>query len=203
MAGLGYEKERQANVTSYSMFETLQWTSFSTDINLWRRRQLRLPAVNIGSGVSTSVVKCKISFSAMWSPSFVPKPPDWPEQCRVVGTFTQDKKKASVVDEDLFADLIDWLKSGDAPIFIGFGSMVIKDTIRLERLIMAAAQESNTRIVVQSSWSKLDVSEEPLCHNVGPCPHDWLLPMCAGIVHHGKIRNCAIDLFELFTVYGA
>jgi UDP:flavonoid glycosyltransferase YjiC (YdhE family) len=187
MAGLGYEKERQANVSSYSMFEALQWTSFSADINLWRRRQLRLPDVTIGSGMATSVVKCKIPFSAMWSPSFVPKPPDWPEQCRVVGTFTQDKKKASVVDEDLFADLIEWLKSGDAPIFIGFGSMVIKDTIRLERLIMLAAQESNTRIVVQSSWSKLDVSEEPLCHNVGPCPHDWLLPMCAGIVHHGKI----------------
>lgn len=193
MAGLGYDKERQANVSSYSMFETLQWTSFAKDINLWRRRQLRLPDVTFGSGGSTSIVKCKVPFSAMWSPSFVPKPVDWPEQCRVVGTFTQDKKKAGVVDEEQFGELIEWLENGDPPVFIGFGSMVIKDTISLERIIMAAAKESDTRIVVQSSWSKLDVSEEPLCQNVGPCPHDWLLPMCAGVVHHGKAQECVVD----------
>ncbi|KAL3904383.1 MAG: hypothetical protein SGILL_010093 [Bacillariaceae sp.] len=131
----------------------------------------------------------------MWSPTFVPKPDDWPEQVRVVGTFGQDKKKTtSGVDEEKFADLIEWFKQGDKPVFIGFGSMVIKDTSRLEQIIMEAAKASNTRIVVQSSWSKMDVSSEPLCHNVGPVAHDWLLPQCCAVVHHGGAGTTAAGL---------
>lgn len=197
MAGMSYEKERAANVGSYAMFERLQWTSFVSDINSWRRKALRLPDVTAGPGIAIAVVRCKIPFSAMWSPSFVPKPDDWPEQCEVVGTFTQDQKKAGVVDEVKFADTIKWLNEGDPPVFIGFGSMVIKDTSRLEGVIMAAAKIANSRIIVQSSWSKMDVSGEPLCHNVGPCPHDWLLPLCSGVVHHGKsvIRLLLAHLF--------
>jgi hypothetical protein len=40
----------------------------------------------------------------------------------------------------------------------------------------------------------LDVEGEPLCHNVGPCPHDWLLPMCCAVVHHGGAGTTAAGL---------
>ena len=195
MSGLSYHKERTANALSYNAFEHLTYTSFELEINRWRRRTLRLPSIPYGSGASCAITSCKIPFSAMWSPGFVPKPDDWPEQCRVVGTFTEDKKKAGVVDEETFADVIKWLKEGDAPVFVGFGSMVIKDTVTLENMIMEAARMSNCRIVVQTSWSKLDVTAEPLCQNVGPCPHDWLLPMCCAVVHHGEREElCSAEI---------
>jgi sterol 3beta-glucosyltransferase len=92
------------------------------------------------------------------------------------------------VDEVEFADAISWINAGERPIFIGFGSMMIKDTAFLEEVIMEAARVSGCRVIVQSSWSKLDVSHEPLCHNVGSCPHDWLLPQCCAVVHHGKLQ---------------
>lgn len=195
MSGLSYEKEgTRSNFVSYSAFETLTWTSFATDINFWRRNMLQLPGIAIGSGVANVISQCQVPFSAMWSPAFVPKPDDWPDPVRVVGTFTQDKKKASVVDESKFADLIQWLNAGEKPVFIGFGSMVIKDTTTLETIIMAAAKEANCRIVVQSSWSKLDVSDEPNCHNVGPVAHDWLLPLCCAVVHHGKSNRLTVHI---------
>lgn len=190
MSGLSYLRgDTPANFVSYGAFESLTTTSFGPGINSWRRHSLRLPRMTVGSGVAGAIPKCKIPFSAMWSPSFVPKPDDWPEQCRVVGTFTQDKKKAGVVDEEKFADLIAWLKAGEKPVFIGFGSMVIKDTSTLETMIMKAARQANCRIVVQSSWSKLDVSDEELCQNVGPVAHDWLLPLCCAVVHHGELLH--------------
>jgi hypothetical protein len=64
--------------------------------------------------------------------------------------------------------------------------MVINDTERLSNIIIDAARATNTRIIVQSSWSKIDVTSEPiLCHGVGPVAHDWLLPQCCAVVHHG------------------
>eukprot|EP00536_Pseudo-nitzschia_multiseries_P018198 jgi/Psemu1/328760/estExt_fgenesh1_pg.C_22480001 len=207
MSGLGYNevddtKESintiQAVVkpieNSYFAFEALVFMTLGMEINNWRKKVLNLPAIPLGPTFANPIEDSNIPFSAMWSPSFVPKPDDWPEQCRVVGTFTQDKKKASVVDEEKFADLIEWFKKGEKPVFIGFGSMVIADTKRLQDIIMKAARSTNTRIVVQSSWSKMDVSSEPLCHNVGPVAHDWLLPQCCAVVHHGGAGTTAAGL---------
>jgi hypothetical protein len=72
-------------------------------------------------------------------------------------------------------------------IVIGFGSMIIKYPEKLEECIKTAAKLANRRVLVQSGWTKLDVEDETgLCHNVGPCPHDWLLPQCCAVVHHGE-----------------
>ena len=178
--------------------------AFHRDINRWRSKILQLPIIPFNYNFTNAIVQCKIPFSAIWSPNFVPKPDDWPEQCRVVGTFTEfttasiEKKEVTLpeVDTEKFATLIAWMESGGKPIFIGFGSMVIKDTERLQGMIMDAAKAANTRIVVQSSWSKLDVSGEQLCHNVGPVSHDWLLPQCGAVIHHGEcVGKTIADLF--------
>jgi len=200
MAGLPYDTKSNtetANKASYSIFETLSWVAAGIEINQWRKKELGLPEIPIGPMYSNFITDCDIPFSAMWSPSFVPKPSDWPKQCQVVGTFTQNKKGGNhkcLVDESKFEDLIRWLSAGEKPVFVGFGSMVIKDTERLQTMIMKAAKTLNTRIVVQSSWSKIDVSGEPLCHNVGPVAHDWLLPLCCGVVHHGGAGTTAAGL---------
>lgn len=192
MSGMPYA-ERSMNLQSYRAFETLVWTNFSHDINVWRTRTLGLPRIFAAASSTNLVTSSKIPFSAMWSPAFVPKPPDWPPQVEVVGTFFIDQKKN--FDVTPFAELESWLKNGEPPIFIGFGSMVIKDPQKLADLIKAAAHETNYRIVVQSSWSKIEVEDDSdLLRNVGPCPHDWLLPQCRAVVHHGGAGTTAAGL---------
>ena len=199
-SGLSYDISRvgTANYASYTMFEGVLHAGLGRFINSWRANTLNLPRIPTSIMFSNSIVSCKVPFSAMWSPSFFPKPADWPDQCRVVGTFTEvkdvTKKQTVTVDTEKFADLIAWIESGTKPVFIGFGSMVIKDTNALEEIIKQAAKQTDTRIVVQSSWSKLDVSGEPLCHNVGPVSHDWLLPQCAAVIHHGGAGTTAAGL---------
>ena len=73
MAGLSYVQQREANVQSYQAFELLMWASFGNNINVWRHRELKLPQIRSGSGVSQAISKSIVPFSAMWSPSFVPK----------------------------------------------------------------------------------------------------------------------------------
>lgn len=194
MAGLSYEEGGRFNTQSYDAFEKLAMTTFGHMINVWRRKKLELPEIRGHTGFSTSVVDSHIPFSAMWSPSFVPKPGDWPSQCRVVGTFVIEQKNASAFDASEFSELTEWLAAGPPPVFIGFGSMVISDTTRLSEIIKRAATTADCRIVVQSSWSKLDVSGEPRCMGVGPCPHDWLLPQTCAVVHHGGAGTTAAGL---------
>jgi hypothetical protein len=194
MAGMCYERAKPANVTSYAAFEALTFASFGGAINAWRRKTLHLPAVYFGSGgAGQAIVQSRIPFSAMWSPSFVPTPQDWPKQCRVVGAFMKDIDDAHVNEEE-FKDVISWLHSGSKPVFIGFGSMIIDDTTKLSAIIMGAAKKNNCRILVQSGWAAMDVSKEPLCHNVGPCSHDWLLPRCCAVIHHGGAGTTAAGL---------
>jgi len=211
-AGLSYDKPTSPtiaglNYKSYSYFENVLHAGFGKFVNQWRMRTLNLPRIPYNHNFSNHIKHCKVPFSAMWSPSFVPKPDDWPEQCRVVGTFTEvkgkdarSKNKVILPPEDLekFANLISWIEEEgggekNKPVFIGFGSMVIEDTTRLQEMIMAAAEKAGTRIVVQSSWSKMDV-KGPLCHNVGPVSHDWLLPQCCAVIHHGGAGTTAAGL---------
>ncbi len=188
------ERSEYLNKTSYRAFEALMFAGLQSFLNTWRWNTLRLNRLYGGSGISNAIPRSRIPMSYMWSPSFVPKPDDWPEQCRVVGTFTSNEKGHSNVDEREFSDLIHWIESGEKPVFVGFGSMVIKDTDKLSTVIMEAAKISGCRIVVQSSWSKLDVSAEPLCFNIGPVAHDWLLPKCRAVIHHGGAGTTAAGL---------
>jgi sterol 3beta-glucosyltransferase len=168
--------------------------SFNGEINSWRVRKLGLPYLyGLAQSSTNLVTAAKLPFSAMWSASFVPKPKDWPDQCQVVGAFFVEQK--TNFDAKPFEEFTMWLNNGPKPIFIGFGSMVIKEPQKLEKIIKEAARKANVRVVVQSGWSKLDVEDESgLCHNVGPCPHDWLLPLCCAVIHHGGAGTTAAGL---------
>ena len=62
-----------------------------------------------------------------------------------------------------FADVAEWIATGPKPFFLGFGSMVIKDTNAISEMIKKAVVRADCRMIVQSSWSKIDVSGEPRC----------------------------------------
>lgn len=116
----------------------------------------------------------------MWSPSFVPKPKDWPSHVDVVGTFFDALPKAIAappmvttaptgaaggaskitspfldVDYTPPADLMRFLAAGDTPVFVGFGSMVIKDLEGLISLFLEGAALAGVRIIVQVGWSSI------------------------------------------------
>ncbi len=215
------KEQDMINRSSYTAWEAIQFSTFKKTINKWRAKTLKIPRIH-GHMMTSSIIDARIPFSAMWSPSFVPKPDDWPEQCRVVGTF-DFQERVKKVDEEAqaqphqpsfdpikagFSDVVKWFEQGPKPVFIGFGSMVINEPEKLEHIIKAAAKKVGCRIIVQSGWTNLDVSDcvnaedldmdldfkGPLCQNVGRCPHDWLLPLCCAVVHHGGAGTTAAGL---------
>ncbi|KAK3266827.1 hypothetical protein CYMTET_24578 [Cymbomonas tetramitiformis] len=163
----------EENKMSYYVVDEAMWLGQMNMINELRY-ELQVPPLRMASNVLNHH---KVPFSYMWSPCFVPKPADWPSHVQVVGSFFLNQ--SSSVDESDYLELLEWLEGGEAPIFVGFGSMVIEDTNKLFEIICEAAAQSGSRVLIQSSWSTLggDGSDLPECmFGVGPCPHDWLIP---------------------------
>ena len=95
-------------------------------------------------------------------------------------------------------ELSEFLQAGSAPIFIGFGSIVVGDPARLSKIVVdtVAALAKTHRFVVQAGWADLDISSVPEAVRarviqLGPVPHRWLFNRCKLVVHHGGAGTTA------------
>lgn len=120
MSGLTNDNEpgrAYRNWGSYHAVDMSMWLGNAMMINSWRRNTLHLRPIRTGTLAGNLLTRLHVPFSYMWSPSFVPKPADWPYFVDVVGAFTTDQVKSGF-DESRFAALSTWLSDGAPPIFV-------------------------------------------------------------------------------------
>lgn len=114
------------------------------------------------------------------SPSLVPQPADWPAQARICGQWLAPHTG----DWQPPPALSDFLAAGEAPVYIGFGSMTGIEPARLLREVRGAIGER--RALIYPGWSGIDTAAlPPNFHVLSDTPHDWLFPRTALVVHHG------------------
>jgi UDP:flavonoid glycosyltransferase YjiC (YdhE family) len=125
-----------------------------------------------------------------WSPSVLPPSSDWSSNVHVTGYFFFDSNTGY---QPPF-ELQNFLSKGAPPICISFGSMVNRDADRIDKIVNEALTLTNNRGLVLSGWSdvKHRVSDNVLYLNA--VPHDWLLPQCRAIVHHGGAGTTSAGL---------
>lgn len=196
---LTQEFGKMPNHLTYYAFDTLNWMSLP--VNEWRSETLKLPQLLIGDRGPFMLNDLEVPFAYMWSPTLCPKAKDWGAHVDVVGTLLHDT--VSSVEYTPDPALAAFLDHPDKPAFIGFGSMVIADPQALYTIIVKAAKQTGTRMIVQSSWSKFgDTSEVPEgIYLVGNCPHSWLFQHCSAVIHHGGAGTVAAGLrFSLPTL---
>src|SRR5439155_1365249 len=113
-----------------------------------------------------------------FSPAVVPRPADWPANVHVTGYWWPARSAGWQPPEPL----VDFLRAGPPPVFVGFGSMTPTHE-RLQDVVAVAVKRAGVRAVVQSGWAELGpVGDNILL--VGDLPHDWLFPRTAAVVHH-------------------
>jgi sterol 3beta-glucosyltransferase/vancomycin aglycone glucosyltransferase len=123
-----------------------------------------------------------------YSPIFQPLPKDWSRLHCICGFLD-----LSAADDDLPIpeELDEFLRAGEPPVFLGFGSM---DTMQqstelgLEslRLMADAARKAGCRAIVQSQAPPPpDVAADPRIHVLKAVSHRAVFPRCAAVVHHG------------------
>lgn len=114
------------------------------------------------------------------SPTLLPQPKDWPDNAAMCGQWVPPLGTDFVPP----AELTQFLDTGPAPIYVGFGSMTGIDLPRMLETVINAL--NGRRAVVWPGWS--DIGSMTLAENVlrvDAMPHDWLFPRMAAVIHHG------------------
>lgn len=113
------------------------------------------------------------------SPGLVPTPADWPADACLCGQWL-----AASPSWTPSPALAGFLAAGEAPVYVGFGSMTGFDAGRLLNALTEAM--NGRRALFHPGWSGIDPGALPDNFLViGDTPHDWLLPRTAAVIHHG------------------
>ena len=121
----------------------------------------------------------------------LPSPADWDEAIHVTGYWFLDRPDGWTPPQDL----VRFLEAGEAPIYIGFGSMIMGDPAATSAMVAEAVRLVGCRAVIGAGWGGLrpeEVSDRMI--GVECAPHDWLFPRMAAVVHHGGAGTTAAAL---------
>jgi len=113
-----------------------------------------------------------------YSPHVIPVPGGWGANCRVTGYWFLDEPEGWQPPEGLE----EFLAAGEAPVYVGFGSMGDRDAERTTAVVIEALAELGRRAVPSSGWGGLSESDLPDgFFMVGSVPHSWLFPRVAAV----------------------
>ncbi|XP_072955913.1 sterol 3-beta-glucosyltransferase UGT80A2 isoform X1 [Typha angustifolia] len=175
---------------SYQIVDSMIWLGIRDMINDFRKKKLRLRPVTYLSGAQGSAND--IPHGYIWSPHLVPKPKDWGPKIDVVGFCFLDLASNYEPPESL----VEWLKAGDKPVYIGFGSLPVQEPEKMTKIIVDALEITGQRGVINKGWGGLGNLAEPkdFVYLLDNIPHDWLFLQCKAVVHHGGAGTTAAGL---------
>jgi UDP:flavonoid glycosyltransferase YjiC (YdhE family) len=127
-----------------------------------------------------------------YSPSVVPRPPDWRDGIEVAGYWWPARPAGWTPPVDLER----FLAAGRPPVFVGFGSRNPADAARLTGIVAEARRQAGVRMVIQAGWASLGAAlqQDDDVIVIGEAPHDWLFPQMSAVVHHAGAGTTAAGL---------
>jgi len=175
---------------SYGIVDLLVWTGIGDLVNAFRTKTLGLPPVTLTDGAAL-LDDHEVPFTYLWPEGLVPKPAEWGPHIELANFIHYAQAQAYEPPPALLG----FLAAGEAPIYIGFGSVVAEDPAALTRTIWRALGKAGARGVVSRGWAHLGgEAPPPNVYLIDDCPHDWLFPRCRAVCHHGGAGTTAAGL---------
>jgi UDP:flavonoid glycosyltransferase YjiC (YdhE family) len=166
------------NRLSHLAAEQALWQVLRPAVNRWPREALDLAPLPL-AGPYPRLRRQRHPTLYAYSPTVLPRPPDWPDHIQVTGYWFLDPQPGWRPPPALTA----FLAAGPPPVYVGFGSMVSGDPAATRQLVRVALRCAGVRGVLLGDPAA-DPSDEHV-HVVADSPHTWLLPHTAAVVHHG------------------
>ncbi len=164
-----------------AVFRQLLWFGLRPVSNRSRRSILDLAPLSLREPYGAMNAR-RVPVLDAYSPSVVPAPPGCDDWVHVTGYwFLQD-----VQDWVPPPELVDFLGSGAAPVFIGFGSTPFPNPAAATALVIEALKRAGQRGIVLAGGSGLAtgrLSDDVL--SLPAAPHGWLFQRVSAAVHHG------------------
>ena len=181
-----YKRDRPVKLT-----HGRTWQGLGDLVNKFRVKTLGLEPVST-LWAPGQLYRQKVPYTYMWSPGLIPKPEDWGPEIDIAGFVFLDLASSFEPPNELE----DFLNSGQPPVYIGFGSIVVDDSDKFTSLIFKAIEKAGVRALVSKGWGGLgDEGHIPdHVYMLENTPHDWLFPRVSAVVHHGGAGTTAIGL---------
>jgi len=178
------------NFFSYGIVDLLVWAGIGDLVDTFRTETLQLPPLALTDGAAL-LEDHEVPFTYLWPASLVPKPEDWGPHIDLANFIEYEQARTYEPPQALR----DFIAAGEAPIYVGFGSVVTEDPAALTRTIFTALDKAGARGIVSAGWAHLGSdAPPPNVYVVGDCPHDWLFARCRAVCHHGGAGTTAAGL---------
>jgi UDP:flavonoid glycosyltransferase YjiC (YdhE family) len=178
------------NYLSYGVVDLVIWGGILDLVNGFRRDSLKLPPISLVEGAGL-LEDHAVPFSYLWPEALMPRPADWEPHIELANFTFYDQAP----HYEPPAALAEFLAAGEAPIYVGFGSVLVEDPAAVAGMIFSALNKAGARGVVSEGWAHLGGgTPPPNVHLIGDTPHDWLFPRCRAVCHHGGAGTTSAGL---------
>ena len=179
------------NLMTHKIFEKILWSSGGAIKQFWKAKFGSLPD-DFNCPFRKQYTRTSPTLVAVSNFVF-PKPSDWPEHVYNTGYWFLD----SLDDWKPSDELIDFIDSGSAPVYVGFGSLGDPATAaQATELVVSALKRSGQRGILATGWqgmSKTDNAGNDI-FILESASHSWLFPKMAAVIHHGGAGTTAAGL---------
>ncbi len=180
---------RSLNRFTHLISQKITWWTSKSGFEQVRRRA-GLPERKLYWPFDDNPPHLRTPILCAWSPSVIPPSSDWSPRVHVTGYYFFPLENAYQPT----AELDSFLKAGKPPVCITFGSMVHRNKERIVRIICDGLKQTNNRGVILSGWSGVTNQSSDDVLYLEAAPHDWLLPKCKMVIHHGGAGTISAGL---------
>jgi UDP:flavonoid glycosyltransferase YjiC (YdhE family) len=172
--------------------QTVMWRTNRAADDAARRDILGLPRGSF-FGPFSALEKSGRPVLYGYSPEVIPRPKDWTPSMRVTGYWLQKPDPAWEPP----SELLKFLDSGPAPVFVGFGSMPNSKPEETADLVVRALDRTGQRGVLHAGWGGLTKADIPdSVFMIASTPYEWLFPRMSAVVHHGGAGTTSYGLWS-------
>ena len=189
LPGLDFFDFPAFNRLTYRLFAFSFWRSNKKGINRFRKA-LELPSLQVP--ILEKIMTQQTPNLYCFSPSLRSAPEDWPPWIRISGyLFVPGYAKSYQPPQELST----WLAAGEAPIYIGFGSIPIPFPEKFNLILQSLLENTPHRFVFCQGWSlPLSIPNHPNLITIDSTDHAWLFPQCKSAIIHGGAGTTAAAL---------
>ncbi len=180
---------RALNRMSHVVSSKLTWVISRLGFEYVRRRA-GLPKQKLYFPFDQDSLRPPTPILCAWSPSILPASSDWEPHVHVTGNYFFDLNTT----HQPTVELQSFLDAGNAPVCISFGSMVNRDAKKIDHIVRQALNRTHQRGIILSGWGKVEHPSSDDLLYLEAVPHDWLLPRCKMVVHHGGAGTTSAGL---------
>lgn len=182
-------KVRALNRLTHIISKKISWQTSSFGYEQVRRRA-GLPKRKLYFPFEDDPLRPPTPILCAWSPSLLPPSSDWDTNVHVAGYFFFDGTPSYQPPRELQ----NFLDAGEPPVCVSFGSMVNRNAEKIDRVVREALKWTNQRGVILSGWGGMMRSSSSDLLYLDAVPHDWLLPRCKMVIHHGGAGTTSAGL---------